>query len=83
MGKKLSEKQLERSVLLDTGALPCLASFFRLMYGDQARFFEDEIRQHLKHKSKGMVAMASASRSTCAASAQSTPHAAILFCTSC
>ena len=36
------------------------------MYGDQARFFEDEIRQHLKHKAKGMVAMASASRSTCA-----------------
>ena len=42
----------------------------RLMYGDQARFFEDEIRQHLKHKARGMVAMASASRSTCATLAQ-------------
>ena len=36
----------------------------RLMHGDQARFFEDEIREHLKHKLKGTVAMASASRST-------------------
>lgn len=31
------------------------------MYGAQARFFQDEIRQDLKHKKKGMVAMASAS----------------------
>lgn len=31
------------------------------MYGEQARFFQDEIRQDLKHKKKGMVAMASAS----------------------
>lgn len=37
----------------------------RLMHGDQARLFEDEIREHLKHKQKGTVAMASASRSTC------------------
>ena len=43
----------------------------RLMHGDQARFFEDEIREHLKHKVKGTVAMASASRSTC------TPHACV------
>jgi hypothetical protein len=28
------------------------------MYGEQARFFEDEIRPHLRHKKKGMVAMA-------------------------
>ena len=32
----------------------------RLLYGDQARFFEDEIRPHLKHKKRGVVAMASA-----------------------
>lgn len=29
------------------------------MHGDQARFFADEVREHLKHKTKGMVAMAS------------------------
>ncbi len=28
------------------------------MYGEQAHFFEDEIRPHLRHKKKGMVAMA-------------------------
>ncbi|KAL3160226.1 cytochrome P450 monooxygenase 59 [Trebouxia sp. C0010 RCD-2024] len=39
-------------------------SVYGLMYGDQARFFEDEIRQHLKHRSKGMVAMASGSEGT-------------------
>lgn len=37
------------------------ATTARLMYGEQARFFQDEIRQDLKHKKKGMVAMASAS----------------------
>ena len=36
------------------------------MHGDQARFFADELHEHLKHKSRGVVAMASASRSTCA-----------------
>ena len=30
----------------------------RVLYGEQGRFFEDEIRPHLKHKKKGMVAMA-------------------------
>jgi len=30
----------------------------RVMYGDQARLFEDEIHPHLKHKRKGLVAMA-------------------------
>ena len=37
-----------------------LCALLRLMYGEQARFFQDEIRQDLKHKKKGMVAMASA-----------------------
>ena len=37
------------------------------MHGDQARFFADEVREHLKHKTKGMVAMASASGSPYAA----------------
>lgn len=30
------------------------------MYGAQAHFFEDEIRPHLRHKKKGMAAMAGA-----------------------
>ena len=30
-----------------------------ILYGEQARFFEDEIRPHLKHKQRGMVGMAS------------------------
>jgi peptidyl-prolyl cis-trans isomerase-like 4 len=29
------------------------------MYGEQARFFDDELRPRLKHKAKGMVGMAS------------------------
>lgn len=29
------------------------------MYGEQARFFEDEVHPHIKHKRKGMVGMAS------------------------
>jgi hypothetical protein len=29
------------------------------MYGEQARFFDDEIKPHLKHKKRGTVAMAS------------------------
>jgi peptidyl-prolyl cis-trans isomerase-like 4 len=34
-------------------------SIYGILYGDQARFFEDEIRPHIKHKQKGTVAMAS------------------------
>lgn len=39
-------------------------SVYGLMHGDQARFFEDEIREHLKHKAKGTVAMASGGKGT-------------------
>ena len=28
------------------------------MYGEQARFFEDEMHPHLRHRKKGTVAMA-------------------------
>lgn len=35
-------------------------SIYGKLYGEQARFFEDEIRPHLKHKKKGVVGMASA-----------------------
>lgn len=33
---------------------------FRFLYGDQARFFGDEIRLELKHTKMGTIAMASA-----------------------
>ncbi|KAL0019443.1 hypothetical protein WJX79_010976 [Trebouxia sp. C0005] len=39
-------------------------SVYGLMHGDQARFFADELREHLKHKAKGMVAMASGGKET-------------------
>ncbi|GJW53905.1 peptidyl-prolyl cis-trans isomerase CYP59 [Tanacetum coccineum] len=35
-------------------------SIFKFLYGDQTRFFNDEICSDLKHTKKGMVAMASA-----------------------
>ncbi|XP_049848224.1 uncharacterized protein LOC126313314 isoform X2 [Schistocerca gregaria] len=38
------------------------SSIYGLLYGDQARFFEDEIRPHLKHSFKGVVAMANAGK---------------------
>jgi len=31
----------------------------RILYGEQARFFEDEIWPHLRHKKKGILGMAS------------------------
>jgi len=37
-----------------------LHSTFRFLYGDQARFFNDEIHHDLKHSKTGTVAMASA-----------------------
>ena len=35
-------------------------SIFGILYGQQARFFPDEIRPHLKHKKRGLLGMASA-----------------------
>lgn len=35
-------------------------SFSRFLYGEQARFFSDEIHLDLKHSKTGTVAMASA-----------------------
>ncbi|GBG68377.1 hypothetical protein CBR_g2920 [Chara braunii] len=35
-------------------------SMYKFLYGDQARFFDDEIRPKLKHNKVGTVAMASA-----------------------
>lgn len=35
-------------------------SVYGLLYGEQARFFEDELRPHLTHDKKGLVGMASA-----------------------
>ncbi|KAJ0715871.1 putative peptidylprolyl isomerase [Helianthus annuus] len=35
-------------------------SIYKFMYGDQARFFQDEIHLDLKHAKKGTIAMASA-----------------------
>lgn len=38
--------------------LPCILSC-SMMYGDQARFFDDEKQPHLKHRVRGVVGMAS------------------------
>ena len=59
-------QQLFRQSSEKTAICPWPMSF-RLMHGDQARFFADEVREHLKHRTKGMVAMASASGSPYAA----------------
>eukprot|EP01114_Cavostelium_apophysatum_P024930 TRINITY_DN9987_c0_g1_i1.p1 TRINITY_DN9987_c0_g1~~TRINITY_DN9987_c0_g1_i1.p1 ORF type:complete len:477 (-),score=117.51 TRINITY_DN9987_c0_g1_i1:12-1388(-) len=39
-------------------------SIYGILYGEQAKFFEDEIRPHLRHKKKGTVAMASSGPNT-------------------
>jgi peptidyl-prolyl cis-trans isomerase-like 4 len=54
---------VQRNFLLQTGD-PTNAgkggdSVWGVLYGEQARFFEDEIRPQLKHTKKGMVGMAS------------------------
>lgn len=33
-------------------------TLFRTLYGDDAKYFEDEIHLQIKHKDKGIVAMA-------------------------
>jgi hypothetical protein len=40
--------------------LKIILYFLRYLYGDQARFFDDEIRPELRHSKTGTVAMASA-----------------------
>ena len=40
-------------------------SLYGLLYGEQARFFEDEIRPSLKHKRRGLVGMASKFNAGC------------------
>ncbi|KAL4423813.1 hypothetical protein ABPG75_001114 [Micractinium tetrahymenae] len=37
-------------------------SVWGVLYGEQARFFEDEIRPNLKHKKRGLLGMASAGK---------------------
>lgn len=46
---------MEKSILI-YNYLPC----FRFLYGEQARFFSDEIHLDLKHAKTGTLAMASA-----------------------
>lgn len=35
-----------------------LKNYFRILYGEQAKYFEDEIRPNLKHTKRGTVSMA-------------------------
>lgn len=37
-------------------------SVWGVLYGEQGRFFEDEIRPHLKHTRRGLLGMAGALR---------------------
>lgn len=39
---------------------PCITCDFRFLYGEQARFFGDEIHLDVKHSKIGTLAMASA-----------------------
>ncbi len=55
--KPLDGSSLITSVSMDD--LPRERALCRLMYGDQARFFDDEKRPHLKHCVRGVVGMAS------------------------
>jgi peptidyl-prolyl cis-trans isomerase-like 4 len=32
---------------------------FRILFGEQAKYFEDEIKPHIRHKKPGMLGMAS------------------------
>lgn len=51
-------------------------SVYGVLYGEQARFFEDEIHPHLKHKKKGVLGMASewaTVRKTCTKALGSNP----------
>jgi len=46
--------------MLSNVCLKIISCFVRFLYGDQARFFDDEIRPELRHSKTGTVAMASA-----------------------
>ena len=48
--------------------------FFRYLYGDQARLFDDEIRPELRHSKTGTVAMASAGENCNASQVQGMPN---------
>ena len=50
-----------------------MSCFVRFLYGDQARFFDDEIRPELRHSKTGTVAMASAGEN-CNASVDAEYH---------
>lgn len=52
-----SEHGSSQSYLYQANRLP-----YRLLYGDQARFFDDEVRKTLKHHKPGMVGMAGAGK---------------------
>jgi hypothetical protein len=57
--------------------LKTISYFLRFLYGDQARFFDDEIRPELRHSKTGTVAMASAGENCNASQVQSCPGALI------
>ena len=54
---------VQRNFLLQTGDPTNTGkggdSIWGVLYGEQARFFDDEIKPQLKHKKRGMVGMAS------------------------
>jgi len=54
--------------------LKTISYFLRFLYGDQARFFDDEIRPELRHSKTGTVAMASAGENCNASQVQCLPQ---------
>ncbi|KAI5014338.1 hypothetical protein ZWY2020_055728 [Hordeum vulgare] len=58
--RSASSPSLPRWLLMSKICLKAESSFSRFLYGDQARFFNDEIRPELRHSKTGTIAMASA-----------------------